>query len=44
VRQVAHLVGYDNEASFSKAFSRLFGRPPGQYRREQLPAPQRLPH
>jgi AraC-like DNA-binding protein len=44
VRQVAHLVGYDNEASFSKAFSRLFGRPPGEYRREQLAAPQRLPH
>ncbi len=43
VRQVAHLVGYDNEASFSKAFSRLFGRPPGEYRRVQLAAPQRLP-
>jgi AraC-like DNA-binding protein len=42
VRQVAHLVGYDNEASFSKAFRRLFGRPPGEYRREQLAAPQRL--
>jgi AraC-like DNA-binding protein len=42
VRQVAHLVGYDNEASFSKAFSRLFGRPPGEYRREQLAAPQQL--
>jgi AraC-like DNA-binding protein len=43
VRQVAHLVGYDNEASFSKAFSRLFGRPPGEYRREQLAAPHWLP-
>jgi AraC-like DNA-binding protein len=43
VRQIAHLVGYDNEASFSKAFSRLFGRPPGEYRREQLVTPQRLP-
>jgi len=40
VREVAHLVGYDNEASFSKAFSRLFGRPPGAYRRELLAAPQ----
>jgi len=40
VREVAHLVGYDNEASFSKAFSRLFGRPPGAYRRELLPVPQ----
>ena len=35
-RQIAHLVGYDNEASFSKAFRRAFGRPPGQYRRERL--------
>jgi AraC family transcriptional activator of mtrCDE len=43
VRQVAHLVGYDNEASFSKAFSRRFGRPPGEYRRERLASPQQLP-
>ncbi len=43
VRQVAHLVGYDNEASFSKAFSRLFGRPPGEYRRERLASPQQQP-
>src|SRR5712691_2385020 len=43
MRQVAHLVGYDNEASFSKAFSRLFGRPPGEYRRERLASPQQLP-
>jgi AraC-like DNA-binding protein len=35
VRQIAHLVGYDNEASFTKAFRRAFGCPPGQYRREQ---------
>ena len=42
VRQVAHFVGYDNEASFSKAFRRLFGRPPGEYRREQLATPQLL--
>jgi AraC-like DNA-binding protein len=40
VREIAHLTGYDNEASFSKAFSRLFGRPPGQYRRERLAAPR----
>jgi AraC-like DNA-binding protein len=40
VREVAHLTGYDNEASFSKAFSRLFGLPPGQYRRERLAAPR----
>jgi AraC family transcriptional regulator, alkane utilization regulator len=43
VRQVAHLAGYDNEASFSKAFSRLFGQPPGQYRHERLANPQQLP-
>jgi AraC-like DNA-binding protein len=40
VREIAHLTGYGDEASFSKAFSRLFGRPPGQYRRERLAAPQ----
>jgi transcriptional regulator GlxA family with amidase domain len=39
VRQVARLAGYDNEASFSKAFRRAFGRPPGEYRRERLAAP-----
>jgi transcriptional regulator GlxA family with amidase domain len=39
VRHVAHLVGYDNEASFSKAFTRAFGRPPGDYRRERLATP-----
>jgi AraC-like DNA-binding protein len=39
VRHVARLVGYDNEASFSKAFSRAFGRPPGDYRRNLLAAP-----
>lgn len=43
MREIAHLTGYDNEASFSKAFSRLFGRPPGQYRRERLAAPQQAP-
>jgi transcriptional regulator GlxA family with amidase domain len=40
VREIAHLTGYGNEASFSKAFSRLFGRPPGEYRRDTLAAPQ----
>lgn len=43
VHEVARLVGYDNEASFSKAFRRAFGRPPGQYRHEQLTA-QLLDH
>lgn len=36
VSEIAHLVGYDNEASLSKAFSRAFGRPPGEYRRERV--------
>lgn len=43
VREIAHLSGYGNEASFSKAFSRLFGRPPGEYRRERLAVPQHTP-
>lgn len=43
VREIAHLIGYDNEASFSKAFSRLFGRPPGEYRRERLAVPRQAP-
>jgi transcriptional regulator GlxA family with amidase domain len=43
MREIAHLTGYDNEALFSKAFSRLFGRPPGKYRREPLAAPQHAP-
>jgi AraC-like DNA-binding protein len=38
VRQIAHLVGYQNEASLSKAFRRAFGRAPGAYRREQRAA------
>jgi AraC-like DNA-binding protein len=44
VREIAHMVGYGNEASFSKAFSRLFGRPPGEYRRKRLAVPQQTPH
>jgi AraC-like DNA-binding protein/mannose-6-phosphate isomerase-like protein (cupin superfamily) len=43
VREIAHLTGYGNEASFSKAFSRVFGRPPGQYRHERLAAQQQTP-
>jgi transcriptional regulator GlxA family with amidase domain len=33
--QVARAAGYDNESSFSKAFARHHGQPPGQYRRTQ---------
>jgi AraC-like DNA-binding protein/mannose-6-phosphate isomerase-like protein (cupin superfamily) len=32
--EVARAAGYDSESSFSKAFVRQFGTPPGQYRRE----------
>jgi AraC-like DNA-binding protein len=38
LRQVARLVGYENEASLSKAFRRAFGRAPGEYRRQQAQA------
>jgi len=38
VRQIARLVGYENEASLSKAFRRAFGHAPGEYRRQQLAA------
>jgi AraC-like DNA-binding protein len=38
LRQIAHLVGYDNESSLSKAFRRAFGRSPGEYRRQQAAA------
>jgi AraC-like DNA-binding protein len=31
--EVARAAGYDNESSFSKAFARHHGQPPGQYRR-----------
>lgn len=31
---ISRAVGYENEASFSKAFKREFGRSPGEYRRE----------
>jgi len=44
VREIAHLSGYGSEASFSKAFSRLFGRPPADYRRVRLAAPRQAGH
>ena len=34
VGAIAHRVGYDSEFAFSRAFSRLRGRPPGRYRAE----------
>jgi len=38
VRQIAHMVGYENESSLSKAFRRAFGRAPGENRRQQADA------
>jgi transcriptional regulator GlxA family with amidase domain len=38
VREIARMVGYESEASLSKAFRRAFGRPPGEYRRQQAAA------
>ena len=34
VSAIAHRVGYTSEFAFSRAFSRLRGRPPGRYRVE----------
>lgn len=36
IHHIAKLVGYDNEASLSKAFKREFGIPPGHYRARAL--------
>ena len=38
VREIARMVGYESEASLSKAFGRAFGRAPGEYRRQQAAA------
>jgi transcriptional regulator GlxA family with amidase domain len=32
IHEIAHLAGYHDEASLSKAFRREFGQPPGEYR------------
>jgi len=36
ISEIANLVGYDSEASFSKAFKRWVGTPPGAYRADAL--------
>jgi len=38
VREIARMVGYESEASLSKAFRRAFGHAPGEYRRQQAAA------
>ncbi len=35
LRQVAKRAGYDSPAAFSRAFSDIFGRPPGRYRADR---------
>lgn len=39
VAEIAASVGYESEAAFNRAFKREFGRPPGQYRKEQRNSP-----
>lgn len=34
--EVAARVGYDSDAAFQRAFKRLIGQPPGEYRREAM--------
>jgi AraC-like DNA-binding protein len=41
IAQVAHLVGYESEEAFSRAFKREFGVPPARWR-DQLPSNQAL--
>lgn len=36
VCEVAHRVGYESDAAFSRAFKRVVGRPPAAWRRERL--------
>jgi AraC-like DNA-binding protein len=38
--EVARAAGYDNESSFSKAFARCYGEPPGRYRMSHRPGPR----
>jgi AraC-like DNA-binding protein len=33
IAEIAETLGYESEASFSRAFKRLIGMPPSQYRR-----------
>ena len=40
IAEVARAAGYDNESSFSKAFARCYGEPPGRYRMTHRPGPR----
>jgi AraC-like DNA-binding protein len=37
VKAVAAQAGYESEFAFSRAFKRLFGLPPGDWRRQRMP-------
>jgi AraC-like DNA-binding protein/mannose-6-phosphate isomerase-like protein (cupin superfamily) len=39
---IAQSTGYDSEASLSKAFKRVFGQSPGEYRRDSVSRPIRI--
>ena len=39
--EIAQSVGYDSDAAFSKAFKRLLGATPGDYRRNGVKGPSR---
>jgi AraC-like DNA-binding protein len=36
LHQVAHLIGYESEAAFSKTFKQWMGKSPGVYRKELI--------
>jgi AraC-like DNA-binding protein len=40
IDRIAHLVGYDNRTSLSKAFARTCGCSPAEYRKDRDRAPQ----
>jgi AraC-like DNA-binding protein len=44
IDSIAHLVGYDNRASLSKAFTRTYGCSPADYRRDTDRAPTVTTH
>jgi AraC-like DNA-binding protein len=40
---VARRLGYDSEASFSRAFKRVIGKPPSHFRHAEPPIPATRP-
>ena len=39
IAEVAERVGYESEAAFSRAFEKVVGMPPGQWRRQRAGRP-----